>query len=276
VSEGSPLVIAAAQSLVSSDIAANGAAIRQLIAGAATSGARLVVFCEGALSGYAKNQIASPQSWRNYDWAGQDAELAEIGLLCGSLGIAAIVGGAHRFSDVYPPHNSLYVLDASGSLVGRYDKRFLSNTELQSWYTPGTEPLVFDLDGYRLGCAICIESQFVEVFREYETLGVDAVLFGSYGVPEHFQIALRAHAGLNNFWIAVATASQEADKGAAGIIGPDGRWCARVDEGLGTGLVLGPLDRLDPTYDIALNKARPWRARARQGDIYREKLPKDR
>src|SRR5690606_13409685 len=70
VSEGSLLVIAAAQSLVSSDIAANGAAIRQLIAGAATSGARHVVFCEGALSGYAKNQIASPQSWRNYDWAG--------------------------------------------------------------------------------------------------------------------------------------------------------------------------------------------------------------
>lgn len=270
-----PLVIAAAQSPVSPDIAVNGEAIRHLIAEAAANGARLVVFCEGALSGYAKNQITSPQSWANYDWAGQDAELAAIGLLCGSVGIAAIVGGAARFSNDYPPHNCLYVLDASGSLVGRYDKRFLSNTELQSWYTPGTEPLVFDLDGYRFGCAICIESQFVEVFREYEMLGVDAVLFGSYGIPEHFQIALRAHAGLNNLWIAAATPSQEADKGAAGIVGPDGRWCARV-EGWGAGLALASLDRLDPAYDIALNKARPWRARARQGDIYREKLPKDR
>jgi hypothetical protein len=28
------------------------------------------------------------------------------------------------------------------------------------------------------------------------------------------------------------------------------------------------LDRTDPDLDVALNKARPWRATARAGDIY--------
>jgi hypothetical protein len=60
------------------------------------------------------------------------------------------------------------------------DKRFLSNTELGGWYTPGTTPTVFGIEGYRFGCAICIEVQFAEFFAEYERLGVDAVLFASY------------------------------------------------------------------------------------------------
>lgn len=268
------LVIAAAQSPVSPDVGANGAAIRQLIAEASAAGARLVVFCEGALSGYAKNQIERPEDWLRFDWARQEAELAAIGALCAEQGIAAVIGGAHRFSDAYPPHNCLFVFGADGRCIGRYDKRFLSHAELQGWYTPGTAPMVFEVSGYRFGCAICIECQFADVFGEYEKSGVDAVLFGSYGLPEFFGIALRAHAGLNNIWIGAATPAQEAGKGAAGIVGPDGAWCARAPERAEPGLALARLDRSDPGYDVALNKARPWRAKARQGEIYREKLPR--
>jgi hypothetical protein len=59
-------------------------------------------------------------------------------------------------------------------------------------------------------CAICIESQFAEVFGEYERLGVDGDLFSSYGIPAYFQIASRAHAGLNCIWISAATPAQKA------------------------------------------------------------------
>lgn len=263
--------IAAAQTIVSSDIHANGIAIRTAIVEAAEEGTRLVNFCEGALSGYAKSQIVHPDRWADFDWATQEAELRAIAELCGQLGVFATVGGAHRLSEDHPPHNSLYVLSDRGDLLTRYDKRFLSNSELDRWYTPGAEPTTFQVDGYCFGCAICIESQFPEVFSEYEGLNVDAVLFASYGIPEYFQVALRAHAGLNCIWISAATPVQKAEKGPAGIIGPDGKWAARRPSTPEPGLATAVLDRNDPIYDIPLRKARPWRAKARQGDIYREK-----
>lgn len=267
--------IATAQTLVSSDIAANGSAIRNMVAAAAASGARVINFCEGALSGYSKFQIMHPDDWKSFDWRKQEAELRTIADLCGDLGIFAVVGGAHRLENGYPPHNSLYVFSGTGTLLTRYDKRFLSNSELGGWYCPGSAPITFDVDGYRFGCAICIESQFQEVFQEYETLGVDAVLFSSYGIAEYFQIALRAHAGLNCIWIGAATPVQKAAKGPAGIIGPDGKWATQCPATPEPNLVTATLDRDDPHYDIPLQKARPWRLKARQGDIYREKMVDD-
>lgn len=269
------LKIAAAQTVVSPDIAANGSVIRAMIARAASEGARLINLCEGALSGYAKSQILKQADWQGFDWAIQEAELRAIAELCGQLHIVAVVGGAHRLGRGYPPHNSLYVFSDTGELLTRYDKRFLSNTELAGWYTPGTEPVIIDVDGYKFGCAICIESQFPEIFSHYERLGVDGVLFSTYGLPAYFQIALRAHAGLNCIWIAAATPAQDAAKGPAGIIGPDGAWAAQSSSSPEPGLAMATLDRNDPAYEIALQKARPWRARARQGEIYRERLVDD-
>lgn len=264
--------IAAAQTLVSSDIAANGSSIRSMIRAAASSGARVINFCEGALSGYSKFQIMHPDDWRRFDWQKQETELRTIADLCGELHISAVVGGVHRLTESCPPHNSLYIFSEEGRLLTRYDKRFLSNSELGGWYSPGTAPVTFEVDGYRFGCAICIESQFQEVFQEYEALGVDAVLFSSYGIAEYFQIALRAHAGLNCIWIGAATPVQKAAKGPAGIIGPDGQWVTQCPATPQPNLVTAVLDRDDPLYDIPLQKARPWRRKARQGEIYREKM----
>lgn len=267
--------IAAAQTAVSKDTSMNAARIRQVITSAAAEGARLVSFCEGALSGYAKAQIAAPDDWRSFDWNRYETELKSIADLCGTLGIFAAVGGAHRLSATELPHNSLFVFSDSGDLLTRYDKRFLSNSEVNGWYTPGGEPIVFEVDGFRFGCAICIESQFPEVFMEYERLGVDTVLFSSYGIPEHFQIALRAHAALNCLWISAATPAQKAHKGPAGIVGPDGKWATLCHASNDTSFIASVLDRHDPEYEIPLQKARPWRAKARLGEIYREKMATD-
>lgn len=267
--------IAAAQTAVSADISANAHRIRTAIQEAAAEGVRLISFCEGALSGYAKSQIAAPDDWRTFAWEVQEAELRRISALCGELRIFAVVGAAHRLEVSARPHNSLYVLSDTGELLTRYDKRFLSNSELSGWYTPGTEPVLFEVDGYRFGCAICIESQFPEVFIEYERMNADIVLFASYGIPEHFQIALRAHAGLNCLWIAAATPAQEAPKGPAGIVGPDGKWVSLCEPFPQFSFVTTILDRDIPQYDIALRRARPWRAKARAGEIYREQMCDD-
>lgn len=267
--------IAVAQTPVEPDIRANGEAIRKILLAAHEQSIRLVVFCEGALSGYAKSQIMRPDQWHAFDWDAQDSELRDIAALCGRLGIHAVIGGAHRLDAATRPHNSLYVLSASGDLLTRYDKRFLSHTEITDWYTPGTEPITFEVDGFRFGLAICIESQFPEVFSQYEALGVDAVLFGSYGIPEYFQIALRAHAGLNCLWIAGANPAQKSAEGPANIIGPDGKVIAQCPASAKPSYAVATLDRHDPAYDVALNKARPWRAKARLGEIYRQRMVDD-
>lgn len=263
--------IAAAQSIVTPDIAENGRTIRGLIEQAAAQGARLVNFCEGALSGYAKAQITSPDSWRNVDWATHEAELAAIARTCREHHIFAVVGSAFALSSGLPPHNSQYIFADTGELIARYDKRFLSNTELQGWYTPGTDPVTFEVDGYRFGCLTCIEVQFPELFMEYERLDVEAILFSSYGIRSFFQIALRAHAGFNCLWISGATPAQTAHEGPAGIIGPDSKIIAHCSTETSNQLAFATLDLNDPIFDEALHKAKPWRRLARQGDIYRDK-----
>lgn len=267
--------VAAAQTPVSADIASNAAAIRNALEDAAAQDVRLVVFCEGALSGYAKAQIAHPDDWRHFDWATQETELRSIAALCARLNVGAVVGAAHRLSLTERPHNSLYVISPAGDLLTRYDKRFLSHSEVEDWYTPGTEPTLFDLNGLTFGCAICIESQFPEVFIDYAQRGADAVLFASYGIPQHFQVALRAHAGLNCMWIVGATPSQKAHKGPAGVIGPDGICTALGPAANVPALAVALLDRDDPAFDGPLNKARPWRSAARAGEIYRRRMVDD-
>ena len=44
--------------------------------------------------------------------------------LAGGLRLWTVVGSAHRLSGDHKPHNCAYVIDASGALVDRYDKRF--------------------------------------------------------------------------------------------------------------------------------------------------------
>lgn len=252
--------IAAVQSRIEPDIAANGGHIRQLLDEAAARGAELALLPEGALSGYCKAQI---RDWRELDWDLLADELARTHKHAEQLGLVAVIGAAQPVEGKRP-HNSLHVLP----LGQRYDKRRLSNTEINDWFTPGFEPLTLDHSGYRFGTTLCIEVQFPELFAQYEALGVDCVLHGSYGLGEIGDVILQAHAATNCLWLAAATPAN-ADKPASGIIGPDGLWAARC--GRGVDIAVTELDRSDARYDIALNKARPWRRLARQGEIYRQK-----
>ncbi|HWV20029.1 MAG TPA: hypothetical protein VN036_03275 [Devosia sp.] len=80
--------IAAAQTPVAQDIGANGDTIRNVLRAAHAQGIALVVFCEGALSGYAKSQIKRPDEWHAFDWAAQRyrGPLRHIGHFCGHRG----------------------------------------------------------------------------------------------------------------------------------------------------------------------------------------------
>jgi predicted amidohydrolase len=257
------LRIATTQPAARADVHHNGRTARDLMRQAATAQARLIHFPEGFLSGYAKEQVAD---WDDVDWTAVRDELGRVAELAAELGIWVVLGSAHPLTPPHRPHNSLYVISDRGQIVNRYDKRFCSNTEITRFYTPGFEPVVFDVDGYRFGCALCIEVNFPQLFAEYERLGVDCLLLSAWPVDSVLYLKARAHAAINCYWLSLSVPEQSADLMRSAIIGPDGSEVAAVEVSSAPAIAI--LDRHAPEFHIALDLARPWRAVANQGDIY--------
>ncbi len=239
-----------------------------MMALAAQADAALVQFPEGALSGYVKAQI---NTWGDVDWHAQRAELELILQAAQRLGVWVVLGCNHRLTAPSRPHNSLYVISPGGRIETRYDKRRCSNAEISDWYSPGFEPIVFDAGGFRFGCALCIEIQFPELFTEYERLGADAVLFSSYSRDPIFAVQAQGYAAATTLWISMVVPAACSDVAPSRLIGPNGRELARCRVDARSEFAIAMLDRTDPALDVALTKARPWRATARLGDIYRNR-----
>lgn len=250
-----PLKIAMAQLPITDDITKNATKVKTAMRQAAESRVRLIQFPEGMLTGYAKNPI---QDWTEVDWPLAHAELANIMVLAKELNIWVVLGSAHQLTPPQWPHNSLYLISDKGELVSRYDKRILSHTEAAKFYTAGSEPVIFDVDGYRFGCIICVEINFPELFAEYGRLGVDCVLLSAYPEAEIFYLKARAHAAINCYWVALSIPTNRAKMMDSGLIGPDGETVKSMHAE--EGIVFAEIDHDNPQFDVPLTKARPWRA----------------
>ncbi|TCO46123.1 putative amidohydrolase [Kribbella antiqua] len=262
--------IAVAQPVISADARVNGETVRRLMRKAAAGRARVVQFPEGLLSGYAKEQIAD---WSHVDWDVVREELELIMALAAELKVWVVLGSAHPLTPPHRPHNSLYVISDAGEIVDRYDKRFCSHTEINHFYTPGFDPVVFDVDGYRFGCVICVEINFPQLFSQYERLGVECLLLSAYPVDTVFEVKARAYAAINCYWVSMSLPAQTRDLMPSGLITPNGTYATQV-----TGkseLAIATLDRDDPDLTIPLQHARPWRTTALKGDIYRTRAVTD-
>lgn len=121
--------------------------------------------------------------WSRVEWDAIGEQAEAIAECAGRLGIWATFGAPHRLTAPTRPFNGYYIVSDQGRLVHRYDKRFLSHTEISYMFTPGNRPLVFEVDGFRFGTALCIEVQFPELFAEYEQFDVDCVLVSSDAPP---------------------------------------------------------------------------------------------
>lgn len=255
--------LATAQLPVTGDVRANSARVQTAMREAAAHGARMVHFPEGMLSGYAKNPI---QDWSEVDWPAVAEELESVVALAGELRIWVVLGSAHPLTGPRRPHNSLYVISDEGRLVTRYDKRVCSATEVTRFYTPGHAPIVFEVDGVRFGCVICIEINFPALFMEYERLGVDVLLLSAYPVDSIFFVKARSHAAIHNVWVSLSAPSDTDALFRSALIDPRGEVVATVP-GV-EGVVVSVLDRNAPQLDISLTKARPWRASVQDDPRY--------
>ena len=256
----------------------SGRDVRELMRQARRAGARIIHFPEGASCSPHKRIMSltgpaevGPADWGRADWQVLRQELAEIARLAGELRLWTVLGSVHPLTPPHRPHNSMYVISDQGELVTRYDERLLSNTKLSFMYTPGSDPVMFEVDGLRFGCALGIEVHFPEVFAEYERLDVDGVLFSTTGPGQTadgaaaFAAEAQAHAATNSLWVSFAMSAQQGVAAPAGTIAPDGHWAARCPGDGRPAVAIADIDNRPESIDIAVTKARPWRRQVRAG-----------
>jgi predicted amidohydrolase len=212
-----PLAIAVAQpTCVPYDVAANALAHAAAVRAAGT---RVVVFPELSLTGY---ELDAPAI------ADTDPRLSPIVSACAETGAVALAG-APVADDAGRIFIGILAIDGRGARVV-YRKMWLGGAETER-FSAGAEPAVLDIDGWRLGLAICRDTGVVRHAAETAALGMDVyvagVLESDEGVAVPEQRARRV-AGDHRVWVAIASfagstgGGYDRAAGRSGVWAPDG------------------------------------------------------
>jgi predicted amidohydrolase len=165
-----PLTVVAAQPrCTAGDVAANVRAHADTVRRA---GARVVVFPELSLTGYELDAPALDPA---------DSRLAPLVEACADAGSLALAGAPLPLDG---GGRSLGVLAVDGTSAHvAYRKMCLGGAE-PAHFTPGTEPGVVAVDGWRLGLAVCRDMGVAEQAARTAALGIDAYVAGAVDTPE--------------------------------------------------------------------------------------------
>jgi predicted amidohydrolase len=203
------LTIAAAQPLsLSNDVTGNAARHAEAVRAAA---ARVVVFPELSLTGYELEAEAITPD---------DPRLAPIVEACAGTGTLALAG-----APVAGDHIAMLALDADGARV-IYRKVHLGGAEPRR-FTPGDGPVRIEVDGVRLGLAICKDTGVPQHAADTAALGVDAYVAGIVHHQdegdEHVERALRV-ARDHGLWVVIASMANATGGGFDRAAGRSGVW----------------------------------------------------
>lgn len=166
--------------------------------------------------------------------------------------------------------NRALLFGPDGATIATYDKIHMFDVDLdngESWresaaYEPGTEAVVTDINGARLGFAVCYDLRFPQLFRAEALAGADLLsvpaAFTRQTGEAHWHVLLRARAIENGAYVVAA---------AQGGLHEDGR------ETYGHSLIVDPWGRIvaeaahdepavivaeiDPTQSAAARKKIP-------------------
>jgi predicted amidohydrolase len=204
------------------DVAANAAAHAEAVRAA---GARVVLFPELSLTGYELDTPAIDA---------EDPGLAALVEACAETGSVALAGAPVR-GDAGRPHMAMLAVDGAGASVA-YRKMWLGAAEA-SRFAEGVEPAAIDVDGWRLGLAICKDTGTPRHAADTAALGIDAYVAGVLESEDDAHLLderARRVAGEHSVWVAMASFAGAAGggfdraAGRSGVWGGDGRAVARA------------------------------------------------
>ncbi len=133
-------------------------------------------------------------------------------------------------------YNSALVISPDG-IIGRYDKMHLVDFgpfEEHAYFTPGRDPLIVDILGWKIGVMICYDIFFPELTRYYALKGCDAVICISASpsmTKYYFEGVMTARAIENTIYLLysnmVGFDARMDFWGGGAIIGPRGETVAK-------------------------------------------------
>lgn len=253
------------------DRVANIAAAGRLVAAAADAGARLVVlpekwpFIHGPRTRDGAEPLEGPSLEAVRGWALE----RDIAILAGSL--IEDVGGER-------PHNTSVLVTPDGATAGVYRKLHMFDVDVggvayreSAATAPGSEIVVAEALGRRIGMSVCYDLRFPELYRRLAAEGAQILVVpAAFTVTtgrDHWEILLRARAIENQAFVIAAGqhgvhADGTASYGHSMVIDPWGTVLAEAPDG--EGIVVADLDfgRLD---DL---RARLPALRHRRDDVY--------
>ncbi len=256
------LRVAAIQLNSRDDKAANLAAAEAAIARAAEGGAELVALPElwtylGPDDGHAAN--AEPIPGPVTERLAALARRHHVILHGGSFLEVDRSSGGERI------YNTAVLFDRQGHLVARYRKLHLFDAEPtadarayreSATTTAGDEIVVADVEGLRLGLAICYDLRFPELFRALVLGGAEIIILPSAFTLEtgrdHWEVLIRARAIENGCYV-IAPAQfgprppGRVTYGRSLVVDPWGTVLAQAPDG--TGIVRADLD-LDRVREV--------------------------
>ncbi|HEU5024519.1 MAG TPA: carbon-nitrogen hydrolase family protein [Spirillospora sp.] len=184
------------------------------------AGARLVVFPELSLTGY---DLSAPAVTVD------DPRLDPIRAACDGADAIALVGAPVRDDDGRRYIATLAITGESTTVV--YRKMHLHGEEV-SRFAPGEKPEVLEIDGWRLGLAICRDAAVPQHAADTAALTIDAYVASTlYGAgpdqaarrDEHMRDRAAAHA----VWVVLSTTAGSSGEyretsGGSGVWAPGG------------------------------------------------------
>lgn len=191
-------------------------------------GMRIVVFPELFLTGYnlgrALEGLAEPLD---------GPSVLALKRIAAKHGTALVVGLPERRHGAL--WNAAVVIDRQGQLRGAYRKIHLFGETEPRLFRRGDALCVVDVDGLKVGVAICYDIEFPEMARALVRAGADVICVPTANMEPYREVPttlVRARALENGVPVVYANLSgQEGDltyTGLSGIVGPDGIDLARA------------------------------------------------
>jgi predicted amidohydrolase len=226
---GAALRIAAAQpATVACDVRANALAHAEAVD---RGGVRVVVFPELSLTGYEFDAPAVEPG---------DLRLAPLVDACRAAGAIALVGAPVAGVGSGARTIGVLAVDGNGARVA-YRKMWLGSAE-SGCFAPGTAPAVLDIDGWRIGLAVCRDTGIPEHAAATAALGIDVYAAGVLETAEDAHVPderARRIAAAHGVWVAIASFAGSTGEGydhaagGSGIWSPDGSVVDRVGSEIG-------------------------------------------
>ena len=210
-----------------------------MLAKAAGEGADIAVLPEMFYCPYSR------EYFKEFAALGHEESVKEMSSWAKELGLM-LVGGSVPESEDGKLYNTCFVFGRGGELLARHRKVHLFDVDIpgmrfkeSATFAPGEDVTVFDTEFGRMGCAVCFDLRFPELFRAMAVRGAKLIFvpaqFNMTTGPAHWETTLRARAVDNEVFLAAAAAARYEGFsyecwGHSAVVDPFGEIIAAADE----------------------------------------------